>query len=322
MTGDEEPPDAPVEPGPPPSSHVGPLLGWLCVTAWATWWIREEAIQSLPDPGEGPRDAWSPSSPDFPVLCIGACLLAVAVVLLLRGTIRSRVLPVRGPSWPYRQAAVLWLALEATLHLPDEKHPAYGLGPLAYFLLPFAAVGLAAAWPVLRGINFRRVAVSLGLIRGAGIGREVAIGLLAYPVLLVVEETTIALYHPPPPPSHWVIEWLTDGDGFLRWYALGSVLLDAPIVEEIAFRGLLYRFFRDATGRIPRAAGISVSVLGTAFLFAVCHLQGWEQVPLLMVFGAMAALLREWRRSLIAPMVLHLACWLHTVALLAMHGML
>jgi len=299
------------------------VVAWLVVAGWTAWWIREEALQTLPEP-EDPDwwNPWSLDNPDLPLLLIGASLLAVAAVLLLRGFFRSRVRPVRGPAGPYAQAAALWLATHIALSLPDEKNPGYGLGPVAFFLLPFGALALAIAWPAIQGIDFRRVSVALGLVRGAGFWREAAVGFLAFPAVLAAENIASLVLRPGPPPPHLAIEWLTGRDEFLRVYALGFVLLYAPIVEEAAFRGLLYRMFRDATRVLPKAAGIAASSLATAFLFAVCHLQGWEQIPVLMVFGVATALLREWRRSLVAPMVVHLMAWISILVSLAAEGLL
>jgi len=72
----------------------------------------------------------------------------------------------------------------------------------------------------------------------------------------------------------------------------------APVVEESIFRGALYRHTRWRSGAI-------VAGLLTAFVFAIMH--GYAVIQLLMVglLGVVFALMREWRGSLIGPMVAH-----------------
>ncbi|MBU1672427.1 MAG: CPBP family intramembrane metalloprotease [Actinobacteria bacterium] len=76
---------------------------------------------------------------------------------------------------------------------------------------------------------------------------------------------------------------------------LGAVIL-APIAEEIFFRGYLYSSIRNRYG-------IQVSLLITASLFAVAHLD-LSFMPR-FVFGYLAGLAYEYRRNLAAPIVAH-----------------
>jgi membrane protease YdiL (CAAX protease family) len=84
----------------------------------------------------------------------------------------------------------------------------------------------------------------------------------------------------------------------LGLYALVSVF--APFMEETMFRGALFHHLR-------RRWGWAISALIVAFIFAVIHPQGWVAVPVLGSIAIVLAALREWRGSLIAPMVAH-AC--------------
>jgi membrane protease YdiL (CAAX protease family) len=72
----------------------------------------------------------------------------------------------------------------------------------------------------------------------------------------------------------------------------------APFFEEALFRGALQRGVRRRYGPV-------VSGLIVAFIFAVIHPQGFLLVPALGALGFGFAMLREWRGSLIAPMVAH-----------------
>jgi hypothetical protein len=81
----------------------------------------------------------------------------------------------------------------------------------------------------------------------------------------------------------------------------------APIVEELLFRGLLYRYLRGRTG-------IVLAVALSALVFAVLHVV----IPPLLVMGIVLAILTERTGSLLPGIVLHatnnamvvLAIWL------------
>jgi len=93
----------------------------------------------------------------------------------------------------------------------------------------------------------------------------------------------------------------------LPWLILFQALFYAPILEEIMFRGLLYRFFH----RYSRFWAIFVSSL----LFGFAHVSGslftgnfndlWFW-PTYMVLGYFLALAYEKTDSLFTPMTLHL----------------
>lgn len=83
--------------------------------------------------------------------------------------------------------------------------------------------------------------------------------------------------------------------GFFLAFMVIVVL--APFTEELFFRGFLYTAFRK---RFGVAAG---ALLSTVF-FALFHFQLLLLVPMIIIGGALA-LLYEYRRSLIAPVLLH-----------------
>jgi hypothetical protein len=74
--------------------------------------------------------------------------------------------------------------------------------------------------------------------------------------------------------------------------------IGAPIVEELAFRGLTYGSFRKS-GQ-PR----SLSVLWTTVIFALFHLEP-VRLPVLLVLGAFLGLVRARTGSTAASMVAH-----------------
>ena len=81
----------------------------------------------------------------------------------------------------------------------------------------------------------------------------------------------------------------------------------APIVEEVVFRGCLYRHIRS---RVPAV----VAALGSALAFGLMH--GYELVLLgpVLSLGLIFAMMREWRGSLVGPIVMHA---LHNATVLA-----
>jgi hypothetical protein len=86
-------------------------------------------------------------------------------------------------------------------------------------------------------------------------------------------------------------------------FALASVA--APIVEEIAFRGLLYGHLRGVVEPRIRMVSVLVAALASSVVFAIIHPQGVLFVPALGGLAVGFCLFRELRGSLIAPMVAH-----------------
>ena len=93
--------------------------------------------------------------------------------------------------------------------------------------------------------------------------------------------------------------------------------ISAPIVEEIVFRGLLFRWLRDRTwqwGQSPEKPhkgvaiswpSVAISALVNSLLFAAIHPQGLLGIPPLMMIGICMSVARNWRGGLVAPMTIH-----------------
>jgi membrane protease YdiL (CAAX protease family) len=179
------------------------------------------------------------------------------------------------------------------------------VGFLWWLADPFAVVGFGLAWPVFSGVDGRRSQVALGLTRGAGLLKEAGIGLLAVPAAVAADSLLALVFEPGPTRPHPEDYWLCGDDDFWRLMAIFSAVVRAPLLEESAFRGILYRFQRDAGRRLPRVAGIAAASLGTSILFAIYHDYGFHAFPSIALFGVAACALREWRGSLVAPIALH-----------------
>jgi hypothetical protein len=98
---------------------------------------------------------------------------------------------------------------------------------------------------------------------------------------------------------------LAGGGWAARIQVLVMASLAAPIVEETMFRGVLYRQVRSAAGRLAPWLSIAAAAAVTSLVFALIHPQGVLAVPALAALAVAFSLAREWRGSLIAPMVMH-----------------
>lgn len=84
-------------------------------------------------------------------------------------------------------------------------------------------------------------------------------------------------------------------------YTLAVVLLIVvAFSEEVVFRGYLMLRLKSVTGHMAWAIGVS------AMLFALAHgYQSWISICAIVAIGLIFSLIYLWRRSLVAPMVIH-----------------
>lgn len=168
------------------------------------------------------------------------------------------------------------------------------------FVQPALWVGLAGVpWLVtrLRNRNFRedfglrmeKVDVPLGLVVGVAT-QLVLVPLLYWPLGSFIDKEKI---------DDVAVALGAEADAATGgWIALFiMVVIGAPIIEEIAYRGGLMRALNE---KIHPALGIGVSAL----IFGVSHLQ-LISLPALVLFGVVAGVL-AWRADRIGP-----ALWAH-----------
>ncbi|MDX1388739.1 MAG: type II CAAX endopeptidase family protein, partial [Acidobacteriota bacterium] len=241
----------------------------------------------------------------------GVVLLIIGLVQFSNGKIRFGFGAAQADASIYLQAFAVGLALflliGIALGVAGLAHPVIGLGGM------FVAYVIALLWPVLRGVPAPIAARDLGFSRGAGWLREAGAGVVGYlsmlPVvafgfLLTLVLITIADAIGPESAegseviSHPVAVWMAHGNTVVRLGVLFLAAGFAPFFEEALFRGALLRGVRRTLGPIS-------SALIVGFIFAIIHPQGVLVVPALGALGFGFALLREWRGSLIAPMVAH-----------------
>ncbi len=85
------------------------------------------------------------------------------------------------------------------------------------------------------------------------------------------------------------------------WLGLAATILtvavSAPIVEEVVYRGVVYRAFRDR-------AGVPLAILASGFVFAIAHLEVDHILPLWWI-GMALAMVVERTGSIIPAIALH-----------------
>lgn len=195
--------------------------------------------------------------------------------------------------------------------------------PAVTYLIFGSAVIVPFLWPAFRGIRGKDFRRSLGFHTGQGFFREVAAGVAGYAGVIAIASVGVFLTlmltmivgvvdtlqadpgmaaggggAPAGPTPHPIVGWIYSGGWKERMLCLLLAAGFAPFFEEIFFRGALQRYLRGHLGFVA-------SALIGGVIFAALHPQGWMGIPALAAMGIGFSLLREWRDSLIAPMVAH-----------------
>lgn len=162
---------------------------------------------------------------------------------------------------------------------------------------------LIAGWPVARQLRWRQTRLALGWHSGRGVVREMGAGIIGYlaglPIVMlsfVVALVLTAVVHQKT--THPVVDELGQGSAWTLFMTFILATVWAPVVEETMFRGAFYSHLR-------RVANPIIAAFSVGFVFAIIHPQGITLVPPLMTLGAVFALIREWRGSLIGSMTAH-----------------
>jgi membrane protease YdiL (CAAX protease family) len=259
------------------------------------------------------------------VAMLGLIGLVLMLVFIVQGTLRGGLRTGSGHGGVYAETFALWmltfLGLNfgiGQLHVPDE----YELAVLGCANLLSLSTLL---WPVLRGIPWETVRADIGLTGGRNPLAEPFVGLGCYamglPILVVGVIFTLILMmvqkmiegtpdaDPFDPvlsgPTHPIIEFVASGNWWARLQVVFIASIVAPVVEEIMFRGVLYRHLREATGGLGMVLSFMLSAFWVSFIFAVIHPQGWVAVPALMSLAFAFTIGREWRGTLVPGMVAH-----------------
>ncbi len=245
---------------------------------------------------------------------LGTVLLIVYASFLFAGKLPG-LSPVGWRGGVYAETFACWLVLFLGLSVAGGVLFSSEAVTAAGFL---SMVGSLAAlgWPLMRGIRWQQLRRDLGWTLGRRPGVEVIAGLGGYAmvlplVVLALTLTAVAVGFTDQgmpsggAPAHPAAQWLAEGGWWQRTQLFLLACVVAPVVEETAFRGLLYRHLRETTGRMRHGAGVLLSALASGLLFALLHPQGILAVPALTGIALALAFLREWRDTLVPSMVAH-----------------
>jgi membrane protease YdiL (CAAX protease family) len=246
-------------------------------------------------------------------LAIGVVTLVILSVKASSGATMSRLSPtLLGPQGIHIELFAAWVVYEVVLGVVASRADLGGLGTVG--VITFQALGLLAlVWPIMRGVSWNDLRRELGLTLGAGIVRETAWGVLAWcmavPMVLVGLVLSLLLGWlfggSFSDASHPLQEGLRSSStgGIVIWYLVAALV--APVLEEVLFRGGLYRGLRGATASMPLLGSVVISAILSSLVFAAIHPQGFLFVPILGALAMSFCLVRELRGSLVAPMVGH-----------------
>jgi membrane protease YdiL (CAAX protease family) len=246
------------------------------------------------------------------------CSIVAAINLLARdATLRVRWrldVPAVGGSVLLETVAVFvagFCALKLVLAgleavLPEAQHGVLGTVAMT---LQWALI-LTPLWALTQGVSWAQLRQLLGLHKGEGLFKEIGCGLFAYfaglPLVFVAIVVSLiailvqGLVSGPGggAPSNPIAELVTSAGAFELFMLFALASIWAPLVEETIFRGAFYRHIRGKRG-------VVLSGVVSAVLFAVMHGYPFFLLAPVTVLGFNFAMMREWRGSLVAPIVMH-----------------
>lgn len=289
------------------------------------WYARLALSQGAPDtdPARQEFNALSPR-----IIAVGVLIVVVGLVLLLggmamfivalaalsRGQVRSRYMrdhtAARRAHPAFLATLVLFIPALIGMQLVAGALEQAGAPSLLGILIWPALI--VTLWPLLRGASWPELRRALGWHSGSGVFREIAAGVAGYlaclPILVGGLVLTLLLSLLFGPATHPV----TEGANFTGTWSIVSIFVLAavwaPIAEETVFRGAFFHHLRERLG-------VFASALVSGLAFAAIHPQGIVGIPVLAAIGGSFALIREWRGSIIAPVVAHA---LHNGAIVTM----
>jgi membrane protease YdiL (CAAX protease family) len=261
-------------------------------------------------------------------LVAGTALLTLVFIIRFGGGLRGRLVPpAPGGSIGIEVLAVFmagFVLLKSAMAAMATLAPGVDLGAFATAMQ--WSLLLVIFYPLLRGVSWSRTRMMLGLttrraddgIDGrparSGVLREVAAGVVGYVAVVplfvaggIVSLGLVLLWSllqavfmgsPSAPPTNPIIDIVAGASG---WHLVSFVLLAtvwAPLLEEIIFRGALYRHLRSRLHWILAGAG-------SALIFGLMHGYMILMLGPVIMLGLGFAMIREWRGSLIACMTAH-----------------
>lgn len=253
-------------------------------------------------------------------VCVGVFAffggVTAAIVMLAKmvgGKIRRGFVPPETGGSVYLEMVVCFVVAFLVMALAGDLVFAMYKEPPAWIL----SAKLATQWlllglvfyPLLRGVPLARMMQDLGLHRGAGFWKEVWAGVWGYfaglPLLFLAFIFVIILLavkglitNDRTPPSNPMQEIIQNASGFEMFMLFTLATIWAPLVEEVMFRGALYRHVRSRVGMI-------LSSIFSALAFGFMHGYPIMLLAPVITIGFNFALMREWRGSLIGSITAH-----------------
>ena len=219
----------------------------------------------------------------------------------------------------YLESFTLWLIAFVGSQIIAAVLVRFG-APMLLASVASAGSLLALVWPIARGVPFKTMCSDIGL-EFKNPFRECAIAfgcyLMVLPALLIgiIGLTLVTSgiqasessggFDVTSTPGHPIVEQFAEGQLMPIITAIIMAAILAPIIEEIAFRGLLYRHLRDVSAKFRVSVSVLFSCLVNSFIFTIIHPQSWVGLFVLMPLALGFSLVREWRNNLIAPMAMH-----------------
>ncbi|MFZ4574310.1 MAG: CPBP family intramembrane glutamic endopeptidase [Phycisphaerales bacterium] len=163
---------------------------------------------------------------------------------------------------------------------------------------------LAIWWPRLRGVSMMELSDDMGFNKGAGWGKELAVGFgvfaAGFPVTALVGAIVSAMAGDQPEEPIGVAMFEPPLQGSWAPVILGAIgaSIWAPVLEEIMFRGALMGALRK---RMSPYAAAAVAAL----VFGAYHPYGVEGIASVAAGGFVYGMAKAWRGSLIAPIFAH-----------------
>jgi uncharacterized protein len=160
--------------------------------------------------------------------------------------------------------------------------------------------------PVLR----RKIWIRENLSCFHDFGTALSAWVISFPLIICVNQTlewiVTHIFHVAHSPEQLAVQFLkmTFGHPLLFLLALLSIVVLAPLVEEILFRGFLQSFIRQHLGR-------KQAIVMTSLLFSLFHYSPEQKmsnltiVGSLFIFSLFLGFVYEKRGSLLAPIALH-----------------
>ncbi len=183
----------------------------------------------------------------------------------------------------------------------------------------FFASLIAIVWPTFRGLTFREVRQDIGWTCKNPL-KEIGAGIVSYLALLpliggfliivgiVMSQTMQSQsegFESTEVGGHPIQDQIASGDYTIWLSVVLLAVVAAPIVEETMFRGVFYRYLKDASSFRRFWGSVAFASCVNGIVFASLHPQGLIGIPLLTTLAIGMSLARQWRDSLIASMTMH-----------------